>query len=221
MHPNMVEATMLTSAIPPRMKPTKTLARLTRRSAMPPTAMMAPARMKNGMASSENPLMPPETLSITASSGMSTQRAADRDRQIGHACGHDRKFRDALIPGRLDELDAPHQHEQVGDQHADFEEPAQRRLRGPLEKRRQHADADVQMLPIADHGGEERQHDHQEHRHRLGPRRRAVEHVAGEDPVRHDERDDDEAGTGDEQAGAVNGVHGAKVLLLHSVPPRE
>ena len=27
---------------------------------MPPTAMMAPARMKNGIASSENPLMPPD-----------------------------------------------------------------------------------------------------------------------------------------------------------------
>ena len=76
MQPNMVEATMLTSAMPPRMKPTNTLARLTSRSAMPPTAMMAPARMKNGMASSEKPLMPPETLSITASSGRSIQSAA-------------------------------------------------------------------------------------------------------------------------------------------------
>ncbi len=36
MQPNIVDATMLTSAIPPRMKPTKTLARLTSRSAIPP-----------------------------------------------------------------------------------------------------------------------------------------------------------------------------------------
>ena len=67
---------MLTSAMPPRMEPTKTLARLTSRSAMPPTAMMAPARMKNGMASSEKPLMPPDTLSMTASSGRPIHSAA-------------------------------------------------------------------------------------------------------------------------------------------------
>ena len=76
MQPNMVEATMLTSAMPPRMKPTNTLARLTSRSAMPPTAMMAPARMKNGIASSEKPLMPPDTFSMTASSGMPIHSAA-------------------------------------------------------------------------------------------------------------------------------------------------
>src|SRR5712671_7544970 len=75
MQPNMVEATMLTSAMPPRMKPTNTLARFTSRSAMPPTAMIAPQRMKNGIASSENPLMPPDTFSITASSGMPVQSA--------------------------------------------------------------------------------------------------------------------------------------------------
>ena len=67
---------MLTSARPPRMKPTNTLARLTSRSAMPPSAMMAPARMKNGIASSEKSSMPSEILSITASSGMSIQSAA-------------------------------------------------------------------------------------------------------------------------------------------------
>ncbi|MGC4005485.1 MAG: hypothetical protein QM811_21155 [Pirellulales bacterium] len=71
MQPNIVEARMFTSAMPPRMAPTNTLARLTRRSAMPPTAMMAPASTKNGIASSEKPLMPPATLSMTASSGMS------------------------------------------------------------------------------------------------------------------------------------------------------
>ncbi len=76
MQPNMVEAMMLTSAMPPRMKPTNTLARLTSRSAMPPTAMIAPARMKNGIARSEKPLMPPDTLSMIASSGMSTVSAA-------------------------------------------------------------------------------------------------------------------------------------------------
>ena len=38
---------------------------------MPPTAMMEPVRTKNGIANSEKPLMPAETLSITASCGMS------------------------------------------------------------------------------------------------------------------------------------------------------
>ena len=74
--PNMVEARMFTSAIPPRMKPTNTLARFTRRSAMPPTAMIAPVRMKNGIAKSEKPLMPPAILSITASSGIPAESAA-------------------------------------------------------------------------------------------------------------------------------------------------
>ncbi len=69
-HPNIVEARMLTSAIPPRTKPTKTLARLTMRSAMPPTAMIAPARMKNGMANSEKLSMPSDVFSMIASSGM-------------------------------------------------------------------------------------------------------------------------------------------------------
>ena len=68
--PNIVEATMLTSAMPPRIAPTKTLARLISLLAMPPTAMMAPVKMKKGMASREKLLMPPATLSITASSGM-------------------------------------------------------------------------------------------------------------------------------------------------------
>ena len=76
MQPKKVEARMLTSASPPRMKPTNTLARLTRRSAMPPSAMMPPARMKNGIASSAKSSMPSEVLSITASSGRSIHSAA-------------------------------------------------------------------------------------------------------------------------------------------------
>ena len=71
MQPNIVEARMFTSARPPRMKPTKTRARLMIRSAMPPSAMMPPARMKNGIARSENPDMPVEVCSMIASSGRS------------------------------------------------------------------------------------------------------------------------------------------------------
>ena len=43
---------------------------------MPPSAMIAPASTKNGIASSAKSSVPSEILSITASSGMSTQSAA-------------------------------------------------------------------------------------------------------------------------------------------------
>jgi hypothetical protein len=76
MAPNSVLARMLTSAKPPRMKPTNTLASSTRRAAMPPSAMMPPASTKNGIASSAKSSVPSEILIITASSGMSTHSAA-------------------------------------------------------------------------------------------------------------------------------------------------
>jgi hypothetical protein len=75
MAPNMVEARMLTSARPPRTKPTNTLARLMMRSAIPPSAMMAPARMKNGIASSGKSSMPSDVLIMMASSGRSIHSA--------------------------------------------------------------------------------------------------------------------------------------------------
>ena len=43
---------------------------------MPPSAMIAPASTKNGIASSAKSSVPSEILSITASSGMSTHIAA-------------------------------------------------------------------------------------------------------------------------------------------------
>ena len=76
MQPNRVEATMLTSARPPRIQPTKTRARFTKRRAMPPSAMIAPASTKKGMASSEKLSTPSEILSMTASRGMSIHSAA-------------------------------------------------------------------------------------------------------------------------------------------------
>src|SRR5215475_2215825 len=48
------------------------------------------------------------------------QRAANGDWQIGHAGSEDRKFSDALVPGDLDQLDAPPKHEEIGCQHAIF-----------------------------------------------------------------------------------------------------
>ncbi len=72
-----VVATMFTTERPPRMRaiPTSTLASATRRRAMPPSAMMAPASTKNGMVSMANLLTPLDICSITASSGMSIQKA--------------------------------------------------------------------------------------------------------------------------------------------------
>src|SRR5688572_1716915 len=58
------------------MKPTATFASSMRRTAMPPSPMMAPASTKKGMARSEKSSVPSDILSITASSGMSTQKAA-------------------------------------------------------------------------------------------------------------------------------------------------
>ena len=76
--PKNVEARMFTSDNPPRMKPTSTPANATSRRAMPPSAMMAPASTKNGIASSENLLTPPATWIITASSGISIHHAPIR-----------------------------------------------------------------------------------------------------------------------------------------------
>jgi hypothetical protein len=58
MAPKNVEANMFTSDNPPRTKPTSTPANATSRRDMPPSAMMAPASTKHGMASSENLLTP-------------------------------------------------------------------------------------------------------------------------------------------------------------------
>src|SRR6266852_7050006 len=57
-----VVAMMLTSERPPRRRkrPTITLAKATRRRAMPPSAMIAPASTKNGIVSMANLLTPLE-----------------------------------------------------------------------------------------------------------------------------------------------------------------
>ena len=73
--PKKVLAMMLTSDSPPRTKPTSTPAKATSRRAMPPSAMMAPASTKKGMASSENLFTPEPSWIITASSGNSIQSA--------------------------------------------------------------------------------------------------------------------------------------------------
>ncbi len=67
-----VVAMMLTSDKPPRRRnrPTITLAKATRRRAIPPSAMIAPASTKNGIVSIANLLTPLEICNITASIGM-------------------------------------------------------------------------------------------------------------------------------------------------------
>ncbi len=81
MAPKKVLARMLTRLRPPRTKPTSTPAKATRRRAMPPSAMMAPASTKNGIASRLNLFTPLANWIITASSGSSIHKAptkADR-----------------------------------------------------------------------------------------------------------------------------------------------
>ncbi|MNC56009.1 hypothetical protein D3C75_1055780 [compost metagenome] len=73
--PKKVEAMMLTSDSPPRTKPTSTPANATSRRDIPPSAMIAPASTKNGIASSENLLTPLETWIIIACSGISIHQA--------------------------------------------------------------------------------------------------------------------------------------------------
>ena len=75
MQPNKVDAMMFTRANPPRMKPTNTLAKLIKRLAIPPSAMMPPASTKNGIASSEKSSVPSEILSMIASNGRSIHKA--------------------------------------------------------------------------------------------------------------------------------------------------
>ena len=75
MAPKKVDAKILTNDKPPRTNPTSTLANATKRRAMPPSAMMAPASTKNGIASKENLLTPLAMATITASSGISIHHA--------------------------------------------------------------------------------------------------------------------------------------------------
>ncbi len=72
-----VVATTFTTDRPPRIRktPTSTFANATSRRAMPPSAMIAPARTKNGIVSIATLLTPSEILSITASSGMPIHKA--------------------------------------------------------------------------------------------------------------------------------------------------
>ena len=56
--PNNIDDNTFTIPKPPRTAPTAACANFTRRMAMPPWNNSSPAKMKNGMASSENTLMP-------------------------------------------------------------------------------------------------------------------------------------------------------------------
>ena len=65
---------------------------------MPPSAMIAPARMKNGIASSEKLSMPSEVFSMTASSGRSIHMAAKieaRPERIGDRHAEQAEHREA------------------------------------------------------------------------------------------------------------------------------
>ena len=73
----IVVARMLTCDRPPRIrvKPTMTAAKSTRRRAMPPSAMIAPASTKNGIVSIDTLPTPLESCCITAATGRSIHKA--------------------------------------------------------------------------------------------------------------------------------------------------
>ena len=58
MPPKNMEARMLTCARPPRIHPTQALASVMSRREIPPWPMISPAKIKNGIASSEKDCTP-------------------------------------------------------------------------------------------------------------------------------------------------------------------
>ena len=173
---------MFTNAKPPRMNPTKTFARLIRRIAIPPSAMMPPASTKNGMASNAKSSVPSEIFSITASSGMSTHIAPiSADNPSAYATGtpsaqrtandpsstrmsiaysssvssvaiHHRSLRRAADP---DAFDQKNQREQPADGNRRVDERYRqpRKLRHRLEPCR-----DAQLDAVEDHEQRRRSH---------------------------------------------------------------
>ena len=77
---------------------------------------------------------------------------------------------------------------------------------------------DMHVRPVDRRAAEEREHHHHQHRRRLGPRQRAVHDVAHEHAERNDQRDDDQRGTGDDDAGEVQRFHRLPVAGLEIHP---
>ena len=65
----IILAPTVVMAVPPRSHERRAEAKFTMRLAMPPFAMMAPARMKSGMAMYENELMPSKNCFTTMNIG--------------------------------------------------------------------------------------------------------------------------------------------------------
>ena len=100
-------------------------------------------------------------------------------------------------------------------EHADLDHPAEDGACRLAEQRRQHADADVQVLAVADDGREERSTIISSMAIGSGQDDGAVEHVAREHAPRDDQGDDDQADAGDDEAGAMQRIHRPDVLCLH------
>ena len=74
--------------------------------------------------------------------------------------------------------------------------------------------------PIAACRADEGQHDGEQHRRRLGPRRRAIEDVTGKDGPGDHRRDQDQRDAGDEDANEIQRVHRPAVDQRHDFPRR-
>jgi hypothetical protein len=136
-------------------------------------------------------------------------RAADRDRQIGDADREEGEVGDGVVPGHLDQFLAPYGHEARDQRHQKLD----KKIEQPLAPRRQLfgeiRDVHVQIEPVSRRRADEGQHDGEQDCERFGPRRRAVEHIAGEHRPGNDRRDQYQGDDADEHAQEIEKVHRA------------
>jgi hypothetical protein len=83
------------------------------------------------------------------------------------------------VPGHLDQPAAPADHEYRDQRHQQLDDEIEQGAEPGRQLVGEVGNAHVQVEPVTRGRADEGQHDGQENRERLGPRRRAVEHVAG------------------------------------------
>src|ERR1700692_1926629 len=133
--------------------------------------------------------------------------AADRNRQIGDADREERKIRDRVVPGYLDQPLAPHDHEDRDQRHQQLNHQIEQLAEFVWQLIGGVGDVHVQVEPIRRGRPDEGQHDGQEHRHRFGPGCRAVEHVTREHRPGDDGRDQHQRHAADDDAHEIEIIH--------------
>ncbi len=124
--------------------------------------------------------------------------AAERNRRIGDADPQRTEIRRSSCSRSPRTAVAVDHHEDGHDRHQDLDDKiASRGARAAAAVSTTTRDVHVQAEPVAGRGAEEGQDDGEQHRGRLRPRRRAVEHVAREHRPRDDRRDQHQRPAGD------------------------